>query len=505
MKYLTLVFLFSSISLYAKSELKLQISDSRIKPWLNFNDGYARSTFNTAVHGQALYFDTSLHIRPGYIKSWEWDYEKKKYTFEIDTSRKYSNGESISAYDFEYVLVKPFISTADTALDRVPLGFIKGVSKLKPGMSFKTGMVDGIRVTNNKSLEVYLASGHSRFLYSLGSRLPALGPISEFKSDHYTFKSIPIGSGPYRVSWSDPNSSTVHLKKVYGDGPSKVILFSEKYGFENDVDVAFGGGISKMYDFLTKNPGKYRRIQSKLPFAIQFLEFNHRAGVAADINFRKAVTYAIDKYSTLTASGSRTPIDQVIPNFSYGYKEKSNQYNLNRAKEIVANLPKAVREREHILLCHGAPGSDPGKYYRFIRDSLVEAGLKVKIELTEDMNTNNLSEKYPLVLYGKYVESYPLTTFAHYLPGNSHVTMPTNEQYEKVFAEAEAVEDLEKKVQLIHRLSEILRENYVVLPLYQRKFIYYKKNHIEAIGSKNEPAWNFNISEVKIHESKRKI
>src|SRR5690606_18961693 len=156
-----------------------------------------------------------------------------------------------------------------------------GISNLKPGMKFRSGMADGIKVIDDKIVDVYVPSGSSRFLYALGPLLPPLAPISNFKDDHYTFKDNPIGPGPHKVVYSDAKGSMVRVEKIKDvPGPKIIEFYTDKRAFENHADIALGGGISGMRSYVNEHPTEYRRFQTKLPDSIEVLVFNFQTSAA---------------------------------------------------------------------------------------------------------------------------------------------------------------------------------------------------------------------------------
>lgn len=481
-----------------KDTVRIQASNSGIKPWVSFNDGELRKFFNTAVHGQALFFTNNFDIRPGYIKFWQWDSVKKRFDFEIDTSLKYHNGQPISAYDFEFVLIKPFITNLPTTNERIPLSFIKGANELKPGMKFKSGMLSGIKVLSNSKIVIEVPVGHSRFLYALGSLLSPLAPIDEFAEDLYTFKHLPVGSGPYKVSYSDPNSSLVRLEKTGATtGPKFIEVFTDKNGFENTADLAFGGGISGMRKYATDHPNEYQRLKTKLPMSIEVLTFNYQTDAAKDIRFRRSVAMAIDTATKIPGFLDDVPTSQIIPILSYGYQNPAFPYDFEKAKALFATLPKKIREKQHVLVCHGTPGLPPGNYYESIFNHLKAIGMKVKLELAAETNISKGDTETTMVVFGRYIDSNPLTAFSFYLPGTSPEALTPNQEYDDLFRQAENAESIEEKTKIFINLSKNIESNRIVVPMHQIYGTYYVGSRVKESGLNNENS-EFDATKIEL-------
>jgi ABC-type transport system substrate-binding protein len=479
-----------------KKAIKIQLSNSKLKPWLALQDADSIGLFNSVVHGQALNYTPDLHIKPGYIKSWDWDFKRKIFVMRMDRTKKYSNGQPISAKDFEFVLVKPFITSLPFELDAVPLSFIKGIDKLKRGQKFESGMVSGIRVVNDESIEIELTSGHNRFLYSLGG-LPALGPIGEFKEDLYTFRDLPVGAGSYKVTWTDPSGSTVRVEKVSPEveGPAAIEFYSDKSAFENGADIALGSGISRMRKYVKENPDVYTKKLGELPYAIEIMVFNFQNEAAANVNFRNAVSMAIDIDQEIEGFSAQKPSDRIIPSSAFGYHKRGRIYDVEAAKKLFAKLPTRIRNKTHKLLCHGSPTEAPGKYYEFLKSSLESIGMKVDLVISEDITIPKGNKDLAMVVYGRGIDVNPLSSFAYYLPGRSNESPSSNPEYEKAFKNAESSQSAEVQAQMIRKLSDIIEQKKIVIPLHQRYPVYYHKNNLRNFDSAIN-AWLLDVSKL---------
>lgn len=137
----------------SKIPVRIQLEIEGVKPWLDFYNAYPRGVYNLAVHGHPLRFSPDMQIAPGYIKFWKWDEKKSVYILKMDRSLKYHNGQPISAYDFEFVLVKPLLTNL-AGFDYSFLRSIKGYDKIKRGDKFRSGILEGIKVLDDETIEI---------------------------------------------------------------------------------------------------------------------------------------------------------------------------------------------------------------------------------------------------------------------------------------------------------------------------------------------------------------
>ncbi len=464
------------------SPIKIQLETEGMKPWLDFHNAHPRAAYNLAVHGHPLQFTEDMQILPGYIKSWKWDNSSQKYIFKLDRTLKYHNGESISAYDFEFALIKALI-TPLPGFEYSFLRSIKGFEKVKRGDKFQSGMVEGVHVTDPETIEVALTGNHTRFLYNLNGDLAPMAPIKQFKDDLYTFKDVPIGCGPYRITFSDPKSSLVRLERVYGNGPKFVDLLQDSTAYKNNSDIAFGPGAAYVSEWLASHPSDYKTDPILYPSSIEILEFNYSLPGVRNINFRRAVEYSINKSKTFAGLAGNRPTEQLISKMSFGYQNIESHYDLKKAKELFATLPKNDRQITYKLLCHGTPGQSIAPYYLFVRDSLRAIGMKVEIELSEEVDFSGNKRNAGMIVWGRLFEADPLITFSDYLPGVKNVKAPEKDPVLRdLFERANRSESVQEKADLIKLMSKHIIENRIVMPLHERYDHYYYKPKIKKVA-----------------------
>jgi ABC-type transport system substrate-binding protein len=481
--------------------VRIQLETEGVKPWLDFYNAYPRGIYNLAVHGHPLKFTSEMQILPGYIKFWKWDVKRGVYILKMDRSLKYHNGDPISARDFEFALVKPLLTTL-SGFDYSFLRSIKGYDKVKRGEPFRSGIVEGVKVVDDETIEISLTRSHKRFLYNLNADFAPMAPISHFKEDLYTFKDTPIGCGPYRIVWSDPKSSLTKLKRVYGNGPDSVDLYTDKFGFENKVDIAFGPGIYKMSDYVEKRPGEYRVEKNTSPASIEILEFNYSLPAANNANFRKAVAYAIDKKNIPTKYKDFRPANQLITEISYGYQPIGEYFNQNQARVLFKSLPKSMRDATYKMVGHGTPGNDPPDYYKYLADNLRAIGMKIELSLSDSVDLDGPNKDVTMMVWGRLFEADPLTTFSDYLPEKNRNKAPRSApEYANLFEQAENADSVASKATSIKKMSRHIVEQAFVVPLHERYDPYFFSNRIKRVPL-TEIAGYLNIEAIEVINDK---
>jgi ABC-type transport system substrate-binding protein len=481
-----------------QGSIKIQVSNFELLPWHYEAAGAAAATYRQAVHSRPVFINSNFEIKPGYIRSWKWDYKDNKFIFTMDDRLKYHNGRPISAFDFEFVLIKPFLGTVGVS-DQTPLMYIKGITKLKRGSPFKSGMVEGIKVKDDNSIEAYLERGRGRFLYTLASFVLApLAPIDEFAEDLYSFKGKPIGCGNYRVVEFDAKTGWVKLEKIEGHkGPKIVELYSSGTGWNNRVDIAMGGGVAQMKDHLADG---YSRLQGESPYAVEILDFNYSTAAGQNEDFRKAVALSMNKEWQLRNYPGEVATDQIVTSLTYGKSKTKSYYDPKEAKRIVNRLPKSIRNQTHAIMYHGLPDKPVPPYMIDILKDLETVGLKAKAIGSKKMKLTGEDKNISMIIHGRVVDSDPLMSFAYYLPdGGFPLQTPTNDQKVlKLFQKADEAESVEDRGRLIKDLSDYFREKHIQVPISERYPVYYISKKIKSLGLESN-AFDLNLENIETH------
>ncbi len=500
-----LIFLFQFTlchTVRANGVFRIQSGIMKHKPWDPFASGDVTIAFNNAVFGRALYVDKNYEIIPGYISSWRWDYKTNRFILTLDKRRKYHDGRSISAYDFEFVLTKPFLTTLSMN-DKEPLGSIKGVEKLKPGMPFKSGMVEGIRIIDNTTLSIALEHSNPSFLYSLGDMLPPLAPIDSFKEDHYHFKDLPVGSGAYRIKYSDPSTSYIELEKVDKTllhAPDTIQWFNHGNAYLNDVDIAFGSGVSGIKKKNIQHK-KLTRIRGVLPYGVDVIDFNFQTEAGRNIEFRKMITLATNRQGINKAYLSQGKvISQLIPSGFPGRITEINQYDLEQARNIFKKLPPSITNKTHIVLYHGLKEGQLPRYIKLFKDCLNKISLKTKFIATDKVKLDESDKSVTLYMTGRVV-SYidPLIIFSYYLPNgfNRYHTMNDDQALESYYQNALRTLSGEERAKYLRLLSIRSRELFIQIPHFERYPIFYSSARVD-MSHFDEFAFGLDLTKVRL-------
>ena len=170
---------------------------------------------------EGLTRNTAGDIKPGIAESWDESEDGLTYTFHLRKDAKWSDGEPITAADFEYSwkrLVNP-----ETAS---PYAFIGDC--LKNGQAIEQGNMDveelGVKAVDDTTLEVTLEHPTSYFLSLIGSSgqfAPLRQDIVEkYGTDFAATSEKNVYSGPFVMTSSEDNVWTFAKNDNYWDKDS---------------------------------------------------------------------------------------------------------------------------------------------------------------------------------------------------------------------------------------------------------------------------------------------
>ena len=213
--------------------VQVQLTTDGKRPYDPATTGFAHITFYNAVLGRLVHLKPNLTVEPGLLSEAYWDFKNQQYILRIKEGLKFHNGRTVEAEDLDFSLVRFFLTK--TRADQVAfLKNIAGLQSLDPGMKYRPWMVNGIKKVDGRTVAVSLRSPNPAFLYSLSEGWISLVPREELQDDLTTWRSFPIGAGPYKVDHAV--GGTVRVCRIAGQKESpQVVEFVSNAKISADV------------------------------------------------------------------------------------------------------------------------------------------------------------------------------------------------------------------------------------------------------------------------------
>lgn len=463
------------------SRIVVYTSSYDVKPYDQKASANSIFTFSHAVFGQPIYISQDYNLTPGLLRDWKWDYSRNRYVLKVDTSKKFHTGRSISAQDFEFMIIKSFLSSVKL-LEKKWLLNVKGIGDLKQGQKYKSGMVEGIKVVDQETLEIIPENYDPSLLYTLAKSIPSLTPIEEMADDLVNFKNSPVGAGDYKVIWSDPNSSTVRLAKVDKNrkGPDEVDLVSGGELAKLKPDIVMGGiGIRG-----TPLEKEFRVLSTEVPTSVSVIDFNYKTPSGSNPLFRKMVATALDRDFINKDRPTSKSTNEILPEIFWGRINAESKYNLEKAIGYFKALPKDQQEMTHTILFHGPVGKVPD-YIKRTKECFDKIGLKTNFVQTSIVGLGDTESKVSMMVYGSVAEFQdPLNHFSAY---NNNSSRPyqhpeRDPEFQKLYDAAFRSANQSEKVNAIKKLSQYFYDKDIAVPIAENRIPVFVTSRILSIG-----------------------
>ncbi len=426
------------------------------------------------------------------------------HTFTLRDS-KWSNGEPVTAQDFEYAWKR-------VMKDNSPYAFMFVTAGIKNAESILNEEKDaeelGIKALDEKTLEVTLEAANPLFqtLLTFPTFLPQNQKFVEEQGDKYALEyDALLFNGPYKlVEWTHEQGWKYEKNETYWDADAvkldKINVYVVKDPstgtnlYEtNKVDrVELSSALVDQY----KNDENFKTI---LESGLIFLRFNQNHPVLSNKDVRRAINMAIDKKSltdVILKDGS-TPLNGVVPAGFYkspdnkDFRELNGDFNTGTVEEAQALWEKGLKETgqtELTVSINIADSDDHKKVAEYIQAQLEDnlPGLKLEIKAVPFAQRLEIEKaiEYDISLSSWGPDySDPMTYLDMWLKGGSANRMDYyNPKLDALVADARQETDLSKRYQMLLDIEKILlEEDAAIAPLYQSGESILIRNKIKGV------------------------
>lgn len=293
-----------------------------------------------------------------------------------------------------------------------------------------------------------------------------------------------VGTGPFKLlDWGTGQKVILGKNPTYFKGAPKV----DKLEFltipeapnryialeTNEIQIAYD--ISAI-DVKAFKDSKDLKIINELSYGTDFLSINTDKAPLSDKNLRRAIGYALNKDAINEAifeNTSKVANSIITPNtFGYSSKEEK-EYNLEKAKEIMANYKTPIKIELWIY-------EDTSKYQmaQIIQANLKEIGIDVSIQTLELSSFLQLTAQGKHdALIGLWYTSTGDADYGYYplLHNNSrggvgNRSFYNNEQVNKLLDEARKESSKEKRKEKYEKIQKIIEDEKPIIPIVYKMY-----------------------------------
>jgi len=449
----------------------------------------AASNIEAQVFEGLTSIDSNNMPIPGAAERWEVSPDGLKYTFYLRQNAKWSNGDPVTAHDFEYA----WKSTLDRELAS---SYAYQLFYIKNGEDYNAGKVSadqvGVKAIDDYTLEVNLEKPTPYFLslvsfhtyYPVNKKVATANP--KWSDDASTF----IGNGPFKfASWVHENKIELVKNDQYWDVAKVKLSGMELILVDSNSTVMtmFENGQLDMAENPpnTEVPRLEREGKIKsMPFlGTYFYTFNVKRPPFDNVKVRKAFSLAVNRQDIVTRvlqGGQKAALALVpygVPDVAPGedFRVKGGDYiadnDVAKAQQLLseAGYPGGKGLPPVVLLFNT---SDNNKTLAEAVQEMWKKNLGVNVELSNQERkvfNDNLDNHNFQLSRNEWVGDYAdAMTFIELFESDNGNNDPgySNPAYDELVRTAKTSNDQTVRMAAMHNAEKILLDDAVIVPIY---------------------------------------
>ncbi|MBS4804291.1 MAG: peptide ABC transporter substrate-binding protein [Clostridium sp.] len=466
-----------------------------IDPTLNTSSG-AGSIIDNAFEG-LMRLDENEKAIPGVAESVDESADGLIYTFHLREDAKWSDGQGVTAKDFEYSWVRAL--TKETAAEYAyQLFYIKNGQKFNEGKATRDEL--GIKVIDDYTLEVTLESPTAYFkeLTAFTTYMPLREDIVSADPEGWALDPATyVSNGPFKLVQWDIKDQLVFEKNEEYWNAKEIKLPGVVFKLVTDQNTAYASLKAGDFDMVDTVPpseiasGQEEGLVTIYPNLATYmlvLNVGKQSTLPEDVKkvlndpkVRRALSISIDRKAiveNVTKSG-QVPAYSYVPKGILNEEGKdfadkeyydANQANVEEAKKLLAEAGypngEGLPTLEFMYNTEGA--------HKLVAQAIQQdwAKIGVNVELVNQewkvfLNTRQEGQ-YEIARHGwsgDYVD--PMTFLDLWVTGGGNNDAGySNAEYDALVNQAKAEGDEAKRWELMRQAEDILMEDMPIIPLY---------------------------------------
>ncbi len=427
---------------------------------------------------------------PGVAENWTASKDGLVYTFNLRKNAKWSNGDPVTAGDFEYAWKRAL--NPETASE-----YAYQLYYIKNGEAYNTKKITdpnqlGIKVINNYKLEVTLEAPCPYFLQIcyFSTLMPLHKKTVENNEKWATTPQTYISNGPFKlINW-------VHRERlIFEPNPNywnrkNIKLTKLTFTMLEDQSTALTMWETNKLDIDEEPPApelprliKEKKIKYLPELATYFYRFNVTKAPFNDVRVRKALALAIDRKTLVTyvTKGGQKPATALVP---YGIGDANPSKDFRQVGGAFIK-DADIKEAKKLLAAAGFPNGkgfptvellyNTNQNHKMIAEAIQEMwkkNLGINVTLVNQewkvyLDTqDNLSFQICRAGWsGDYVD--PMTFMDMFVTkGGNNDTGWSNKKYDALIDQAKNTGDPKVRMQAMHDAEKILMAEMPIAPIY---------------------------------------
>ena len=358
--------------------------------------------------------DGSTSLAKGLAEDWSVSDDGRTYRFTLRPDAFFSDGTPVKASDVAFTFTRMLAHPESRQTDFADM--IRGAEAVMAG---ETDRLEGLRVLDDRNLEITLTEPYAGYLYQLAT--PSCSIYSEAfvrqaGEDYGLSAEQTLGSGPYRVTEFSNTRITLERNPWYHcrEGEELSVSRAEFLILAPAlIDRMFRNGELDLLDLSRVNPETVESVYSAPEWQermisysrveVQYMMLNLETPPLNDLRIRKAVQMAVNRQRILDElfNGDGCLVDGIYPRGLIGYSEQNQgwlRYDPEGAAKLVAQVPGASEIRLE-LAANSQSEIRTLRMLEMIRRDLSAAGLSVSVVQYDDESRMYLRREGSLMAY----------------------------------------------------------------------------------------------------------
>ncbi|MCY4624137.1 MAG: peptide ABC transporter substrate-binding protein [Chloroflexi bacterium] len=416
--------------------------------------------------------NTALQVTPDLAERWDVSDDGLTYTFHLRSDAKFHNGKPVTAEDVKYSFERATDAEYQSPEVSAYLDDIVGVL---PKLAGQADEVTGVRVIDANTIEITIDAPKPYFLAKL--TYPTSFVLDkenlEAEGDNWVFK--PNGTGPFKLAeYRVGQIIVLERNEHYYRGPAlldrvELILSggSAMAMYENgEIDIT-GVGLSEL-DRVSNplEPLNAEVVVAPPGFSLAYIGFNLSEPPFDDVNFRRALAYAIDKETIAhrVLLELVAPATGILPPEFPGYNPavQAPGFDPVKAQELLAQSKYADSASRIIVTIPGTGGSaglDLQAILEMWEDTL---GLTVELQQVEtatywdDLNDGRLQAFAGLGWQADYPDPQDFLDILFHSESQLNQSGYSNPEVDRLLEAARVEQDWETRKALYNEAEQLI-------------------------------------------------
>ncbi|RUS48449.1 ABC transporter substrate-binding protein [Cohnella sp. AR92] len=462
--------------------------------------------------------DSTGKVIPGVAETWDISDDQKTYTFHLRKDAKWSNGDPVTAHDFEYAWKRVLDPNQNPASPYAyQLYYVKNAQNYNIAADNPNHITDpeqvGVKATDDYTLVVQLENPTPYFL-SITSFWTTY-PVHSSAKDNAAWAAeanTMITNGPFKITtWKHGNEiDLVPNENYYAKDEIKLskVHFVMVSNSSTELQMYKTGQLSysgaptgeipteQIATLKGSNPDEFN---NQATASTYYYNFNTTKAPFDNANIRKAFAMAIDRtqlVEKVTKGGQQPAFGFVPPSITGENKSFREEYpDIDLLKPDVAQakalLEQGLKEKGLSSMPTVTLTVNEGTGHKQVAEAIVDMwrknlGVEVKIETQEwkVFLKNRQSLNYDIARAGWSADYNDPMTFIDMFTstgGNNDIGFK-NAQYDELVKKAYASSDQHERMQLMSQAENILvKDNMAILPLYYYTGVHMVKKNVKGI------------------------